>query len=322
MKNFTFNLSLISKYRSALMGLATIGILMCHAPANGVVLPSYLNSLLGLGQGGVIIFFLVSGIGLYFSTRKLEYSVFGVLSWYKKRFIRLLVPYLIIYGPALFIELSENTLFPIWEYLFRLSTLSYWKDQTGAWFVAVLVPLYLLTPLWNKFHDNKIASIVLTVVAFSTMSFLPGPYKSAFSQAAFFFVGFWLGRCIYDGVVLSSRMLYCGIALFGILLGCYYLFGIGHLMAIIILPLVFAFCWILEWINAKWLHHFFEFFGSISLESYLLNVTLIGWIDHFNLLPGVLYSYRYVFIVVIGIVLATIINRISKPLISLVCLQK
>lgn len=52
MKNFTFDLSLISKYRSALMGIATIGILMCHANAYGVSLPFHLDSVFGLGQGG------------------------------------------------------------------------------------------------------------------------------------------------------------------------------------------------------------------------------------------------------------------------------
>ena len=271
---------------------------------------------------GVIVFFLVSGIGLYFSTRKLEYSVFGVLSWYKKRFIRLLVPYLIIYGPALFIELSENTVFPIWEYLFRLSTLSYWKDQTGAWFVAVLVPLYLLTPLWNKLQNNKIVSVVLTVVAFSTMSFLPGPFKSAFSQAAFFFVGFWMGKYIMEGISLSFKTLAYYTAFFAILLCGYYIFDIGSLLMIIVIPFVFIFCWMLDMIRLRWLNKLLEFFGSISLESYLLNVTLIIWIDHFNLLSGVLYSYRYIFIVVTGILLATIINRITKPVISLVCSQR
>lgn len=322
MKNFTFDLSLISKYRSALMGIATIGILMCHANAYGVSLPFHLDSVFGLGQGGVMIFFFVSGVGLYFSSRKIEYSVSGVLSWYKKRFIRLFVPYLIIYGTALFVELSENPVFPIGEYLFRLSTLSYWTDQTGAWFVAVLVPLYLLTPLWNKLQDNNIISTVLTVLAFAAMSFIPSPFKSAFSQAAFFFVGFWMSRYIMEGIELSFKTLAYCIAFFAVLLCGYYIFDIGNLLMIIVIPFVFFFCWILDMIRLRWLNKLLEFFGSISLESYLLNVTLIVWIDHFNLLPGVLYSYRYMFIVVTGILLATIINRITKPLISLACSQR
>ena len=317
MKNFAFDLSLISKYRSALMGIATIGILMCHAPAYGVSLPFHLDSVLGLGQGGVMIFFFVSGVGLYFSTRKLEYSFSGILSWYKKRFIRLFVPYLIIYGSALFLELSENSVFPTGEYFFRLSTLSYWTDQTGAWFVAVLVPLYLLTPLWNKLQDNNIISTVLTALAFAAMSFIPSPFKSAFSQAAFFFVGFWMGKYIMKGVVLSRKALLYGLGFFAILLCGYYVFDIGQLLMIICIPFIFGFCWLFDLIRLNWLDKTLDFFGSISLESYLLNVTLIAWINHFNLLPGVLYNYRYLFIVVLGILLATIINKLTKPIIRL-----
>lgn len=109
MKRYSYNLSLLSKYRSALMGMATIGILMCHAPANGVNLPFHLNSILGLGQMGVMIFFFVSGLGLYYSTRRMEYSISGIAAWYRKRFVRLFVPYLIIYAPVLYISMSEGT---------------------------------------------------------------------------------------------------------------------------------------------------------------------------------------------------------------------
>lgn len=91
------------------MGMATIGILMCHAPANGVNLPFHLNSILELGQMGVMIFFFVSGLGMYYSTRRMEHSISGIAAWYRKRFVRLFVPYLIIYAPALYISMSDST---------------------------------------------------------------------------------------------------------------------------------------------------------------------------------------------------------------------
>ena len=108
MKDIFFDLHLFSKYRSALMGLATIGILMCHAPANGVCLPFHLNSILGLGQMGVMVFFFVSGIGLYFSTRTMEYNSKSIIAWYRKRLVRLFVPYVILYAPYLYIIMSNS----------------------------------------------------------------------------------------------------------------------------------------------------------------------------------------------------------------------
>ncbi len=119
MKTMSLNLELISKYRSALMGIATIGILMCHAQSNGVNLPFHLNSILGLGQMGVMIFFLVSGIGLYYSTKRMEYSASGIAAWYRKRFVRLFVPYLLIYAPALYLQMYDgNTLEDNWGGVF------------------------------------------------------------------------------------------------------------------------------------------------------------------------------------------------------------
>lgn len=53
----SYNTLLISKYRTELMGLATIMILLCHAKPNGVILPDIILKLMGLGQYGVNIFF-------------------------------------------------------------------------------------------------------------------------------------------------------------------------------------------------------------------------------------------------------------------------
>ena len=89
MRSYSYKLSLLSK----LMGMATIGILMCHAHPNGVNHQFHLNS----GQMGVRVFFLVSGLGLYYSIRRLEYSVSGIVAWYSKRIVRLLLPYLVLW---------------------------------------------------------------------------------------------------------------------------------------------------------------------------------------------------------------------------------
>ena len=91
------------------MGIATIGIMMCHAPAYGINLPFQLNAILGLGQIGVMIFFFVSGIGLFFSIKNMEHDARGIMAWYRKRFVRLLVPYIILYAPYLYIEMLGSS---------------------------------------------------------------------------------------------------------------------------------------------------------------------------------------------------------------------
>ena len=64
------DLSLLSKYRTELMGFSAIGILMCHACGNDVAMPIVLYQICSLGQLGVSIFFLLSGMGMYYSLMK------------------------------------------------------------------------------------------------------------------------------------------------------------------------------------------------------------------------------------------------------------
>lgn len=316
MKSMSYNLKLVSKYRSALMGMATIGILMCHAPANGVNLPFHLNSVLGLGQMGVMIFFFVSGLGLYYSTHRMEYSACGIAAWYRKRFVRLFVPYLIIYAPVLYISMSDGISLNWGGYLLNLSTISYWIDKTGCWFVDILVPIYLLTPLWNRLLEKVAYPIIPTILVFAAMMCVDNLYASAFHQASFFFIGFWLGRYVRKGICISMKELVAIGGFFVLLLMGYYVFKIGELLPIIVMPCMFIGCLVLERIGSSSLIRFLNFFGDISLESYLLNVTLITWIVHFNLLPEQWFPYRYLFMVVAGIMLATIVNRLCKPIVE------
>ena len=316
MKPISYNLGWVSKYRSALMGMATIGILMCHAPSNGVNLPFHLNSILALGQLGVMVFFFLSGLGLYYSTRRMEDSISGIAVWYRKRFVRLFVPYLSIYAPALYISMSEGTSLNLGGYLLNLSTISYWIDKTGCWFVDILVPIYLLTPLWNRLLEKVAYPIIPTILVFAAMMYVDNFYASAFHQASFFFIGFWLGRYVMQGVCISIKGMVAFGGFFVLLLVSYYALDIGELLPIIVMPCIFIACLVLERIGSLSLIRFLNFFGAISLESYLLNVTLITWIVHFNLLPGPLFPYRYLFMVGVGIMLATVVNRLFKPIVG------
>lgn len=88
--NFKFDLNLLSQYRTPLMGLAALMIVVCHALSYGVEMPGLIASLLERGGLGVDIFLFLSGIGCWYSLSK------GTTpgSWYSKRFMRIFVPYL------------------------------------------------------------------------------------------------------------------------------------------------------------------------------------------------------------------------------------
>lgn len=62
-----------------LMGLATIGVLICHAVGNHVSLPESIRILFCFGQTGNSLFMLLSGFGLFYSLRKYETSGDSIL---------------------------------------------------------------------------------------------------------------------------------------------------------------------------------------------------------------------------------------------------
>lgn len=148
--NTKINLGDLSKYRTELMGIATIMILLCHAQPFGVQLPPILSKLLTYGNQGVDIFLFVSGMGLYYSLEKIH-GASQLLHWYKKRYKRILIPYLIIATPFLLyitVENDEN----MWYFIKLISTISFWTDHIGAWYIALLIPLYFISPLIKWFN--------------------------------------------------------------------------------------------------------------------------------------------------------------------------
>ena len=70
--NMSIDLSLVSKYRTQLMGVAAIFIILCHTSFyfGGKVQTLYSIYVNQMMQCGVDIFLLLSGLGCYFSYAK------------------------------------------------------------------------------------------------------------------------------------------------------------------------------------------------------------------------------------------------------------
>lgn len=75
------------------------------------------------------IVLLLSGLGCFYSLSRPGSTV---RSFYKRRFVRIAVPYLLIFIPAniLFLLLGERN---IGEALLSLTALEYWFFHKGAW---------------------------------------------------------------------------------------------------------------------------------------------------------------------------------------------
>lgn len=140
--NSSISLSDISKYRQELMGLAAVMILICHAPGNNVMMPSFLAKLFSYGNVGVDMFLLLSGVGLFYSMEKSNKSLWY---WYGKRFIRIFIPYWIITIPYLLFKVCFMA-YGMDDVVLNMLTLSYWLSGDGDWYISLIILLYIITP--------------------------------------------------------------------------------------------------------------------------------------------------------------------------------
>jgi len=322
-----FKVSKISKYRSELMGVATILIFVVHSNDRGVVMPASIKTICALGSLGVDIFLLVSGLGLWYSLSKTG----GGINWYYRRYIRILVPYLLIVCPITLLSLVEGK---DWQSaLLDLSTINFWVAHRGAWYIAMLIPLYAITPLHYKICQRVKNPIILNLVIIAIVTFLVSiPLPEAYDtndcvlhnvrhvlyRLPAFFIGFMLAPLSKEGKNVSLLL----VVVFPLIVVVIErLLNFGYWPGMLVLPLVYVLCVFLTAAGTK-IKKTLEFFGKISLESYLFNVSLPSLI--ILSLPSLYNSpwnkggfLYYFMVVVVGTLLSYIVNKLSTRIINL-----
>lgn len=148
-----FDIKEISTYRSELMGLSILWIMMLHFTFTQV---TPLGFVAQYGFAGVDIFMFVSGLGLFYSLDKNS----DPLQFYKKRLLRIFPTYYIIgFFDNIIVEHDSFLTF-----LFRYTTIGYWTGHIYAgWFIPSIIFLYLVAPLIKYVIDKK--WFVLTTIA-------------------------------------------------------------------------------------------------------------------------------------------------------------
>lgn len=140
----------ISRYRGELFGLSIGSVMLLHALGwlrlghPGGVFALLTKAYDGaIGSVGVDIFLFLSGFGIFYSLSSSPRAG----DFYRKRFRRVLVPYLLV-GAVYWFLRDIRLLHASWgTFFYDYSTLSFWGNGTKAyWFIALLCPLYLLAP--------------------------------------------------------------------------------------------------------------------------------------------------------------------------------
>lgn len=160
------------------MGWAILGVMLAHVKTICEFPDTLINKLLGVLCYSVFTggFLLLSGLGLYNS---IHYDN-NIMHFYRKRVLRLLVPYWIISTPYFIytdLIVGESAL----SFIGHVSTLSFWVSGnfSGMWYVSVSVLLYAIFPFFyrcvydnSKGTDRAMPKLLLILVLLAILKFL------------------------------------------------------------------------------------------------------------------------------------------------------
>lgn len=278
---------LLSEYRSELMGLAMLWIMLFHAYAFHFN-QAFLDLIKYSGFLGVDLFILLSGLGLGKSLFSRETT--PLAPYYLKRFVRIMPAYWLVVGLYSLYLLLRGAI-SLATLGWNLSLLYYWFHIPGSfnWYVSALLAFYLIAPFYTRFLRNRKRKEWITAFTF-VFSYLL--YRGAILLGVdylqdFIFrippfaIGILVGYYICSEKHLSLRhcVLMAALAVGGVILAILlykrvfyispcYIFSIFILQICILLAALFKF------LRSRWICRCLSELGKCSLEIYLFNVIV------------------------------------------------
>jgi len=294
-------LTLISRYRTELMGFAAVWILFYHEWRS-----LFGNSIVGkaerfvveMGFYGVDIFLFLSGMGLVYAIGKQSLD-----KYYKRRYSRILVPFVI----TLCICAFDRD----WDFAFFLKTLfgyHFWAVDiyTVLWFAYAIMTLYLLFPLYYHFFRKSSNHYLFTAVAvliwLIASNGLDGIMRRDLygftNRIPVFLTGILVGELSKEGreIVLTGRRWICCAVMLVVGVACYYLTYYRKLFILVPSSECFLPDYLITLSGVCILSQLFSlletrkpgqeilralrFFGAMSLELYCVQDIMVGKIQN------------------------------------------
>lgn len=329
--NLSYDLNLLTKYRTQLMGCAILWVVLFHSKP---FFPdsTFFSFIESIGYGGVDIFLFLSGFGLYHSLHKND----SLKTFYKKRALRILPYYLpIVVAYSIYVIIRFN-LSPI-ILIYNITTVSFWINlgfYKFDWYIPGLLTLYIITPFYFRlFKRNPIIATFLIVVAALLLSYLITytriSYLLIFSiRIPIYFIGFLIGYYSLKNTKINTQAILLQIFL-GII-GIYGLYMISDIIhntpsiawkyglfwypfILITFPLLLLLSSVLS-LSSKNKYPILFFLGTYSLVIYLLHEHTLGILSGMfhTTQPIVLKGGSIILALVVGYFYQNIIDRYLK----------
>lgn len=307
--NKRLSLMLLSDYRSQIMGLAAVFIILCHSTLkfHGFASDFYRIYINQLMQCGVDIFLLVSGLGCYFSFAKNP----SIKLFYKKRLFRIFVPFVFF----LLFDCAISCLFQhvyFWDYVWQHSIISFFVSGClKIWFIAAILVLYLVFPIiyrminWKTTSVLIVAGVITAIVLLPFWKSFPSPLpvirEIFFTRIPVFLVGVWVGKKLFKRIPLRINGAVAGaILIVSIILlsvnAFFNSFDTWTYSRILFLPLSCMFCLVISNffkrinLEKKPINKIMCFFGMLSLELYLVFEQVLALVTVYLPQPQVVFS--------------------------------
>lgn len=318
--------SVLSKYRSELMGMAMLWVMVFHAwnLDTGIPLLQYIRA---LGFGGVDIFIVLSAMGLVMSLnrRDQEYGAFMV-----RRAGRIL--------PAYFVVMIPYTLFCIYRgtadlasLIWNASLLNYWVRPRGSfnWYVCGIMLFYAITPFcFHKLKKARHKTLWTAVAAAGGLlisrilidcnywGHLDVPYR-----IPVFFLGLLMGFYVVEDRAVGWKdvLFWCVSLAAGLAYGVscsrlselWRFLPLCHMFLLTTVPVCLTACLCFEKLSLGWLRKVLRLVGENSLEIYLLNVSFFSELELLQGLCGFGPSNRLYFLLAIpvNVLLGVVLHR-------------
>ncbi|MBQ3782234.1 MAG: acyltransferase [Lachnospiraceae bacterium] len=198
-------ISLISKYRTQLMGIAILLVALFHSSikhANQVIDFSCF-----CGDMGVDIFFIISGFGMYYSFQKKV----SLKNFFMKRFVRIVPVWICVNMFIQFYNIGFSKM--NWIYFAKVMTgfLFWLEGNLFFWYIPCILAFYLMTPLFMKMYlKNKFkAYLVFGIVWILLLGICIIAHNSKYFIFLFrwpaYFLGIYLGELSFKKIEFSKK---------------------------------------------------------------------------------------------------------------------
>lgn len=326
----------VSKYRTELMGLSILWIMLYHSKIDipDILMP--LKFIKSIGYAGVDIFFLLSGLGLTFSISKDS----SLKSFYWKRMTRIIPVFWVVLFLTAVINFTLKREFDLNTFALSLVGLDFWVlGKLNTWFIPSIIACYIFFPglylLAIKYGYRRIlpAAILMAIVASILLVDTPAKHILIFTiRIPVFILGIYIGfmllnkqNLVLNNLYLNAAVLFLSMALLGVLLlktdaSFRRLTGLWWYPTIVMAyPVAVIFGSILDRLKQISVHliGLLKGFGLLSLEIYLIHTFIFSLANLLELKQFDINLFRvpeYVIYVVISFFLAKLLHYFMEKI--------